>query len=316
MAKPTKMSNITMEFFLLALMSVSLAIMSVWLFMYYERAQHLRYIKAMIALDEDAILLNELQKKSKKILWQLKIERVMAYAGLVFSMKIFLALIVLFIFVVGALLALFLKHWSGFLIGIPLGGTLAFMFVHSLILRRKKEFNKAFAIAISVLVKMMKTGIGFEQAMSKSIFVSNSVMFKKMFEDFFKEKNTIGEEEAFTNIAKHIDSKELLIFAMAVKIGRASGGRFSNTIEKVEQTLVHRKQMQEEVDVVTREGAIGSYIVAAIAVFLYFALDLNFGGKLHNYYMTSPYGRFQILAIFLWVFVGLLVNKMIIRIKQ
>lgn len=310
------MSSFTIEIFLLALMSISLAIIIVWLTMYYERAQHLRYIKEMISLDEDAVLLDELRKKSKQIPWQLKIQRVMAHAGIEFSPTIFLLLVVLFIGVIGGVLTLFLKHWSGFLIGLPLGGVLVFMFVHSLILRRKKEFNRAFAIAISVLVKMMKTGIGFEQAMSKSIAVSNSAMFKKMFEDFFKEKNTIGEEEAFANIAKHVNSKELLIFAMAVKIGRASGGRFSNTIEKVEQTLVYRKQMQEKVDVVTREGAIGSYIVAGIALFLYFALNLNFDGKLHNYYMNSHYGRFQILAIFLWVFAGLIVNKMIIRIKQ
>ena len=69
-------------------------------------------------------------------------------------------------------------------------------------------------------------------------------------------------------------------------------------------------------DVVTRESSIGSYIVAAIAVFLYFALDQNFGGKLHEYFMNSEYGRFQLLAIFLWVFIGLLVNKMITRISE
>jgi tight adherence protein B len=141
-------------------------------------------------------------------------------------------------------------------------------------------------------------------------------MFKEIFAQFFKEKNTIGEDEAFANLNRFVNSKELLIFALAVKIGRASGGRFSNTLEKVEKTIQYRKKMQQKVDVITREGSIGSYIVALIAVFLYFALDVNFNGKLHDYFMTSEYGRFQLLMIFIWIFLGLVANKFITRIEK
>lgn len=200
--------------------------------------------------------------------------------------------------------------------GTLFGALLAFMALSAMIVRRRKEFNRALSIAISVLVKMMKNGIGFEQALTKSISVSSSKMFKKIFAGFFQEKNTIGESAAFEHLGNYIYSKELLVFALAIKIGRESGGQFSNTLEKVEKTISYRKKMQEKVDVVTREGSIGSYIVVGIAIFLYFMINQNFDGKIHNYFMESEYGRFQLLGICMWVFVGMVFNKFITRIEK
>lgn len=317
MAEFTAMNTLSIELALLLIISLSSAGLLMNLFFEHERSSHIRKIKLSLAQESsEEKILTERKKITSRLSFIEKLRSQMRYAGIRLSPALFIALFVIFVLVFGALFSLFLGHWSGYAIGIPFGGIIFYMAMSSLILARKKEFNRAFAIAISVLVKMMKTGVGFEQAMQKSIAVSNSSMFKAIFESFFKEKNTIGEEEAFANLTKYIDSKELRIFALAVKIGRASGGRFSNTLEKVEQTLSYRKKMQEQADIVTREGSVGSYIVAGIAVFLYFALDGNFDGKLHEYYMNSEYGRFQLLAIFMWVLLGLVVNKIIIRIKQ
>jgi hypothetical protein len=74
--------------------------------------------------------------------------------------------------------------------------------------------------------------------------------------------------------------------------------------------------MQEKVDVVTRESSIGSYIVVLISIFLYFSIDGNFDGKLHAYFMNSEYGRFQLLGIGMWIFMGMMVNKWITRIEK
>jgi len=178
------------------------------------------------------------------------------------------------------------------------------------------KFNKALAVAISVLVKMMKNGVGFEQALSKSVSVSGSKLFRDMFEQFFQEKNTIGELEAFENMNQLVDSKELRIFALAIKIGRESGGQFSNTLEKVEQTISYREKMQQKVDVVTREGSVGSYVVVLITIFLYFTLNGNFDGKLHRYFMDSDFGRFQLLGISLWVFTGIMINRALTKVRK
>lgn len=311
------MNELTITLILLFIATTSAAALLYMLYLEYIRVKHVNYIRNTISCNKaEEIAILEAKEKEKEKSLSHKIIMKMRLAGFRFSIYLFITIFVLFMLLTGGLFSWFLQHWSGLVIALPIGIFLFYYILEAIIIRRRKAFNRALAIAISVLVKMMKNGIGFEQAMIKAIDVSSSPLLKSIFAKFFQEKNTIGEVEAFKNINTHVKSKELKIFALAVKIGRSSGGRFSNTLEKVEKTIQYRKKMQEKVDVVTREGAIGSYVVAAIAVFLYFMLNGNFDGKLHSYFMNSEFGRFQLLGIFLWVSLGLMVNKLITRVES
>ncbi|WP_193113528.1 type II secretion system F family protein [Sulfurimonas marina] len=279
---------------------------------------HLNYVKDVVFSKDSEVeaLLNAAKEKNdKQSLWA-KLRAYLFLGGIKISIELFLIFVLMFIVIVDFLLVLFLQHWSGFIIGTPIALLLTYMFLKMVIRRRKKEFNRALAVAISVLVKMMKNGIGFEQALFKSISVSSSKLLKEVFQDFFQEKNTVGEVQAFENMYKHVDSKELKIFALAIKIGRESGGQFSNTLAKVEETISYRKKMQDKVDVLTREGNFGSYVVVGIAILLYFILNGNFDGKIHQYFMESEFGRFQLLGIMIWVFLGMLANSFITKVDK
>jgi len=312
------MSEFQITILLLLVISFSATVLLFILRVEYKRVKHISYIKQVISskYDETNEILSARKIEIESVSLLSKLEALMLRAGMTFSVYIFIAMFIIFIMISGSLFALFLKHWSGYIIGVLFASYIFIVVMQGIVTRRRKEFNRLLAISISVLVKMMKNGIGFEQALSKSIEVSSSDMFKGIFSSFFKEKNTIGEEEAFKNLNKFIDSKELHIFALAIKIGRASGGNFSNTLEKVETTITYRKKMQEKVDVVTREGTFGSYIVVAIAIFLYFSMNGNFDGKLHEYFMNSEWGRFQLLGISLWVFIGMMVNQVITKVDK
>lgn len=318
MAKPKKMSELQIDIALLFIISFSLTGLLYVFLIEYKRIKHLSLIKQIISSKHDVTneILSQKKEEVEKVSLISRIEDMMRKADIRFSVYLFILIFIVFISIIGFLLATFLQHWIGFVVGIPFAAFIFYMVLDAMITSRKKEFNRSLAIAISVLVKMMKNGIGFEQALQKSIDVSSSKSFKKIFSKFFKEKNAIGEEEAFEHLNKHINSKELRVFALAIKIGRASGGQFSNTLEKVEKTITYRKKMQEKVDVVTREGSFGSYIVVGISIFLYFSLNGNFDGKLHTYYMESEYGRFQLLGIAMWVFFGMVVNKIITRVDK
>ena len=312
------MSELQIDILLLFIISFSAVVLLYIFYIEMRRVRHISIIKEIISSKYDVTndLLTEKKEKIENQNILTKIEDLMVRAGMNFSVYIFIIIFIIFVSVVGGSFSLFLRHWSGYVIGIPFAFFTFNMILQGIITRRRKEFNRLLAVAIAVLVKMMKNGIGFEQALTKSVEVSSSAMFKELFNGFFKEKNAIGEEEAFNHLNKKVHSKELAIFALAIKIGRASGGQFSNTLEKVEKTINYRKKMQEKVDVVTREGSFGSYIVVGIAVFLYFSLNGNFDGKLHTYFMESEWGRFQLLGIALWVFTGMIINKMITRVDK
>ncbi|MDF1876847.1 hypothetical protein JHD47_03340 [Sulfurimonas sp. SAG-AH-194-L11] len=311
------MTNFEIRILLLLVISFSATFLAYIMYVEYKRIKHLKYVKNVISLKEEEMMdILEKNEKAQTLAFTKKLHLIMKHAGLEFPLPVFIFLFVVFVAGSGSAFTLFLQHWLGYFIGIPFGVMIFYMILNGITLRRKKEFNRALATSISVLVKMMKNGIGFEQALLKAITVSSSSMFKDIFSRFFQEKNAIGEVEAFKNLNDYVNSKELLIFALAIKIGRASGGQFSNTLEKVEKTISYRKKMQEKVDVVTREASMGSYIVVGIAIFLYFSLNGNFDGKIHEYFMNSEYGRFQLLGIAMWVFIGMIANKIITRIDK
>ena len=317
MAKSTMMG--WYEIVLLLLLSSSATMVLYVGYSQYKRVQHLRRVKDVVftrKTEMEMLLEKEQQHEDISLSGLQKVRTVLQLAGVKLPLWAFFSFVVLFVLAIDASFVLFLRHWAGFIIGTPLGILLVYMFVKMLIRRRKQAFNRALSIAISVLVKMMKNGIGFEQALAKSIAVSSSKLLKEIFGNFFQEKNTVGEIQAFRNMYGYVDSKELKIFALAIKIGRQSGGQFSNTLEKVEKTINYRKKMQEKVDVLTREGSFGSYVVVGIAILLYFMLNSNFDGKIHDYFMNSEYGRFQLLGIGIWVFIGILTNNFITRIER
>ncbi|MBN2869558.1 MAG: type II secretion system F family protein [Campylobacterales bacterium] len=313
MAEPATMSG----YVVLALLSLFAAASLHWFAAEARHYSRLARLKNILSggyeIDDD--FLNRKTEHLRETRYEQKFKRILKLAGLELKLWQLHAIAAALSGMFGAAIYLFLQHWFGFLLGSVAGVSVLWMFLNAKVLRRKIEFNRSFMIAISVLVKMMRNGIGFEQALAKSVKASNSAMFRKLFERFLQEKNRIGEIEAFENMNREIDSKELRIFALAVKIGRESGGHFSSTLEKVEDTLRYRKKMQDKVSVITREANIGSYMVASLNVLLYFMIDVNFGGKVSEYFFTSEWGRWQLLAIGVWMIAGLMVNRWITRIE-
>jgi len=227
--------KIIIEVILLFISSSALAVLILQIFRYLKKTYQLRNIKQMISMGDSTPLelmdqKNTSQKRSflsklnsKKML--LGIENISN--SILFTIEIVFLLLCIFIF------SAFLKNiYIGVVFGLLVGSGISYWIIELIISYRTIQFNRALAIVISVLVKMMKNGVGFEQSLQKAVDISSSVMLKNLFSKFFHEKNTIGEEEAFGNMNKYVKSRELRIFALSVKIGRASGGRFSQTLQK------------------------------------------------------------------------------------
>ena len=303
------------EFGLLFIVCISATILFFVVFGELNRYKKMRKLQTIFDKSRDETILSKEDRRAKIGIFT-RLEEKMLLANLNFLPCFLNMFTVVLGLAIGVLFYLYLDHWVGYILGMILAILLVYFILETIISHRSKVFNRALAIAISILVKMMKNGVGFEQALIKCIEVSSSKMFQDLFEIYLKEKNTIGEMESFKSMSKHIESKELNIFAMSIKIGKSSGGKFSDTLEKVELTITYRKKLQDKIDVFTREASFGSYIVAAIGVFLYFMLDFNFQGRVHEYFMTSPYGRWQLLGIALWVVIGLVVNKLMTKVEK
>jgi len=199
-------------------------------------------------------------------------------------------------------------------IGFGLGLFIPYFIVKTLISRRKNEFNFALSDAISILVRMMRNGVGFEQAFKRAISLSQSNVFKTLFNKYMKEKDLIGDERAFETMFKSVKSSEIRIFALSISIGKSSGGKFSNTLEKLEDSIKQRISLQKKVTVATQEAKIGSYMIVGILILLFVMMNSNFNGALVNYFFGTEGGKFQMMMIMLWVGFGLFINSILTKI--
>jgi len=199
-------------------------------------------------------------------------------------------------------------------IGVALGLYVPYFIVQMLASKRKNEFNFALSDAISILVRMMRNGVGFEQAFKRAISLSQSTIFQSLFNKYMKEKDLIGDERAFETMFKSVKSAEIRIFALSISIGKSSGGKFSNTLEKLEESIKQRISLQKKVTVATQEAKVGSYMIVGILVLLFFMMNNNFNGALVNYFFGTEGGKFQMMMVMLWVGLGLFINSILTKI--
>lgn len=226
---------------------------------------------------------------------------------------IFIAVTVGVVF--GVLLFVLISNILAAAVGFAFGWYIPFYILNFIISKRRREFNVALAGMISMLVRMMRNGIGFDQAQKRAIEASDSALFRAIFAKFLHEKDIVGESKAFESISKVIDSAELKIFAMSVIIGRSSGGKFSNTLEKLEESINSRLKLQRKIDVATREAVIGSYLIVAILAIIYVMMDVSFEGRMSGYFFQNPKGKIEFMLTLLWVGLGLFLNSKLTKIR-
>lgn len=180
---------------------------------------------------------------------------------------------------------------------------------------REEEFNFSLKEIIDKVTSMMKSGVGFEQALKKSILTSKSQLTKKIFSIYLNEKSVIGEEKCFEKMFKLIESRELRIFYLTISIGKKSGGKFSNTLEKLRKTLHDQGEIKQEITSSTKEIKVGTYMIIALIVMTYTMMNNALDDSLNAHFFGSDIGKIQMFFIIVWIAFGLFVNSLLTKIK-
>ncbi len=268
-------------------------------------------LKKVLSQREESILSQQKSLQDKKsIAFLQNISDDLFYAGLdMINSYIFLSIVTLCALIGVTIFYMTFENILAIFIGALLGGAIPFYIKNSLIFMRTKNFNEALSDAMSVVVRMMRNGVGFEVALKRSVEISQSKLFQSLFFKYLSEKDVISDEKAFENMFKYVNSSELKIFGLAIGIGKSSGGKFSNTLEKLEHSIKQRVLLQKKVTVATREAKVGSYMIVGLLIFIFFILDSNFDGKIIEHFFHTKDGKFEILMVFMWVGFGLFINE-------
>ncbi len=294
-----------------------LALLIVFVIGYLKERYDTARLTRVLAPRESSILQQQQQADRERNRWMQNISDALWFAGLeMIGAPLFLTIVGLSGLVGGALFYMVFDNPIALLIGAGVIGATPFAVRNRLIELRVRNFNEALSEAMSIIVRMMRNGVGFEVALRRAVEISQSKLFQTLFAKYLREKDVISEEKAFENMYRHVDSAELRIFGLAITIGKSSGGKFSNTLEKLEQSIRQRVLLQKKVTVATREAKVGSYMIVGLLIFIFFILDSNFDGKIVEHFFHTKEGKFQMLLILVWVGVGLGINEKLTKVQR
>ena len=218
-------------------------------------------------------------------------------------------------FVIAFFIFTVISSFIAFFISFLIFSFFPYLILVKIISSREEEFNISLKEIIDKVTSMMKSGVGFEQALKKSVLNASSKFTKKVFDIYIKEKDIVGEKTAFEKMFKYVNSKELRIFYLTVAIGRQSGGKFSNTLEKLRKTLHDQGEIKQQITSSTREVKIGSYMIIGLVVFIYILMNNSLNNALDSHFFGSSIGKLQMFFIVIWVSFGLFINNLLTKIK-
>ena len=287
------------------------------LYYWYKDFKAQRNIVELLCIENNKILDNKKNTKKENFQDRSWLRSKMTYAG-------FESVVAPYFFVlistgtgvlIGGFIFIVIKSFIAFIFSVLVFSFFPLLIVIKIISKKEEEFNLFLKEIIDKVTSMMKSGVGFEQGLRKSVLTSHSEFTKKIFAVYLNEKDIIGEDKAFAKMFTLVDSKELRIFYLTISIGKSSGGKFSNTLEKLRKTLHSQGEIKDEITSSTREIKIGTYMIIGIVVFLFIMMNGTLNNALYEHFFGTDDGRLQFFFIVVWVAFGLFINTLLTKIK-
>lgn len=300
-------------FFIIPLLFIFL---SFYVYSFYIKINQKKLMVDVLA-NTNAKILNNDKKEKIDTNTNNFLEKKLQYAGFIQKGAIYIFVLISFVFsfFISSFIFIIVKSITISLICFFIFIFIPYLVLIKIIKVREEEFNYALKEMIDKLTSMMKSGVGFEQAFKKSILSSKSVLTKNIFSIYINEKSVLGEDKCFEKMFKLIESKELRIFYLTITIGRKSGGKFSNTLEKLRKTLHDQGEIKQEITSSTKEIKVGTYMIVALIIFTYIMMNNALNDSLNAHFFGSDIGKLQMFFIILWIAFGLFINSLLTKIK-
>ncbi|RXK04754.1 type II secretion system F family protein [Halarcobacter bivalviorum] len=287
-----------------------------YLYSFYLRLNNQRKIINILVNTNSKILDKKRanNKDNQKVNW---LTKKLYYAGFTATGAeyIFVFISVVFSFLLSFFVFFIVQSKIVFIFTFIVFSFLPYLVLVKLIKVREEEFNFNLKEIIDKVTSMMKSGVGFEQALKKSIVTCKSEFTRKVFNIYMNEKSVIGEDKCFEKMFRLVESKELRIFYLTISIGRKSGGKFSNTLEKLRKTLHDQGEIKQEITSSTKEIRVGTYMIIGLIVFTYIMMDNALNNSLSAHFFGSDIGKVQMFFIIAWIALGLFINSLLTKIK-
>lgn len=185
---------------------------------------------------------------------------------------------------VGAFVFLLMGILGSWIIGIILGGILAFIgfkapriIVNYLVEKRIKTYSSQMVDALQLLSNGIRAGLSVPQALGMIVDEMPAPISQEF--NIILQQNRIGMplEECFENLTKRVPTEDNDMFVSSVNILRETGGNLAETFDTIVDVIRERVRLQQKIDTFTAQGMFQGMVIGAMP----YALGLI-------YYLQDP----------------------------
>jgi tight adherence protein B len=257
--------------------------------------------------------LQEVERNERKA--RMTVAAKLKQAGLSMSLRTFVIISVV-VGVVGFLIALVagLHILLALGIGLALGLGLPRWIVGFLGKKRMKQFSMAFADAVDILVRGIKTGLPVHDCF-KIIARESPQPLAGEFQRLVESMGVgLSLSQALAKMYERMPTPELNFFAIVIAIQQKSGGNLAEALSNLTTVLRARRLMGEKIKALSSEAVASAGIIASLPPVVMIMVSLSSPGYM-SLLFTDMRGQLMLLASAIWMAIGVFTMKRMISFK-
>lgn len=236
-----------------------------------------------------------------------KIERLLAHAGVPIDLTMFL-LIVIFLPVVSFSGVYLVTHRLFLALGIAfIAVTVPFMVLYIKKLQRLDKFTEQLPDALNMISRSLRAGHSLTSAI-ELIAQETDEPLRDLFRTAYEQQKLgLRVTDSLAGMADRIDSIDLRFFIATIELNNDIGGNLSEILDKLADTIRERLKIRRQVRVLTAQGRLSGYILAALPIVTFFMFNIMMPGYEDVLFKEDSGSKLLIGAIcsqllgFLWI---------------
>ncbi len=197
-----------------------------------------------------------------------KLEGLLSRAEVALSESEFLGLTLLLALGFGLLAQLFTRSLPMAMLGALMGAYAPWLYLSARCRLRLRAFNEQLPDALLLLVNALRSGNGIRQAL-QLVATQMPAPASTEFQLVIQETNWgISLDQALANLHARIGSTDVELLATAISIHHETGGKLSEILSNLHDTLRDRLRLEGEVRTLTAQGRLSGWILGLLPIAL------------------------------------------------
>jgi len=212
--------------------------------------------------------------------------------------------------VLGGLAFAITAQWFVGLVGVAASWVLGNVYLDRRITKRRKKFEAQFPDALSLIASSLSAGHTFLRSIQMMCEESEAPLS----EEFRRVVNEtqLGDPlvDALDRMSARLDVRDVAWVVQAIRIQQTVGGRLAELLHTLADFIRAREEIRREVDVLTAEGRISTWVLGGLPIFLLIAISVMNPGYMDP--MFTGWGFAWLAASAVSVATGIvIINKMV-----